>query len=297
MSDTRIKYLQTPNLPKTPIGGGDGLTAEAKQALLACFENVAWQGTDGQDYYEALETALLYSADLVSISAVFTQGSATIYDTDALDTLKQYLVVTATYSDQTTRTISSYTLSGNLEAGSSIITVSYEDKTTTFTVTVAEASGDLIYNSPLVMVGLKNTETWDVTNQSGTIGYFSGGYPGLIPHGLLYKYADVVNRTIRFGCTVTASGVASASSGTGLIVQICLFKSANPSSIVDGTSVVSTRYDVLVTTQNGTFTPSVKAKVSDLVETSDGDGYLGFIICLNRDAGSIAVSNVVAEVI
>lgn len=35
-----------------------GLSVEAKEALLACFQNVAWIGTDGQDYYDALEAAL-----------------------------------------------------------------------------------------------------------------------------------------------------------------------------------------------------------------------------------------------
>ena len=35
-----------------------GLSEEAKAALLACFAHVAWIGTDGQDYYDALEEAL-----------------------------------------------------------------------------------------------------------------------------------------------------------------------------------------------------------------------------------------------
>ena len=75
-------------------------------------------------------------SDVVSISAVFTQGSAIIYDTDSLDTLQQYLVVTAIYADSTTTTVSNYTLSGTLEEGISTITVSYGGKTDTFNVTV-----------------------------------------------------------------------------------------------------------------------------------------------------------------
>lgn len=35
-----------------------GLSADAKAALLACFENVAWIGNDGQDYYDALYRVL-----------------------------------------------------------------------------------------------------------------------------------------------------------------------------------------------------------------------------------------------
>lgn len=112
-----------------------GLTDDAKQALLACFQNVAWIDEDGQDYYDALEFALYPPADLVSISAVYTQ-SGTVYDTDSLDSLKSDLVVTAHYSDQTTEIVTNYTLSGTLLEGTSTITVSYGGKTTTFTVTV-----------------------------------------------------------------------------------------------------------------------------------------------------------------
>lgn len=39
-------------------GGGAGLTEDIKEALLACFEQVAWIGNDGQDYYDALYAAL-----------------------------------------------------------------------------------------------------------------------------------------------------------------------------------------------------------------------------------------------
>lgn len=74
---------------------------------------------------------------LSSISAAYTQ-SGTVYNTDSLDDLKSDLVVTATYSDSSTVTVSStdYTLSGTLTVGTSTITVSYGGKTDTFTVTV-----------------------------------------------------------------------------------------------------------------------------------------------------------------
>lgn len=191
------------------------LSDDFKEALLNCFENVAWINENGQTYYDALYdslypdnmwfitnilngcvtsnnatsilknnsyvatitanegytldgatvsitiggndvTNLYYSSgsinipnvtgDLVitvsavsavtSITAVFTQGSAIIYDMDSLDTLKQYLTVTATYSDSTTAVVTDYTLSGTLEVGTSTITVSYGGKTDTFSVTV-----------------------------------------------------------------------------------------------------------------------------------------------------------------
>lgn len=73
---------------------------------------------------------------VVSISAVFTQGQATIYTNDSLDTLRQYLVVTANYSDSSTQILNddAYDLSGALSEGTQTITVSYGDKSDTFTV-------------------------------------------------------------------------------------------------------------------------------------------------------------------
>lgn len=112
------------------------LSNAAKRALLNCFAHVAWIDNQGQTYYDALENELFPDSTLQSITAVFTQGSAVIYDTDSLDILRQYLVVTATYSDSTTETVTNYTLSGTLTEGTSTITVSYGGKTDTFTVTV-----------------------------------------------------------------------------------------------------------------------------------------------------------------
>ena len=113
------------------------VSMEAKQALLNLLAHVAYADEHGQDYYDELETELYRTAQIVSIAAVFDQGSAVIYDTDDLDTLRQYLTVTATYEDLSTREITGYTLSGTLTAGTSTITVSYGGKTTTFDVTVA----------------------------------------------------------------------------------------------------------------------------------------------------------------
>lgn len=115
---------------------GGGLTEEVKQALLQIAEKVAYIDDQGQTYYDALEDALYPPANLVSISAVYTQ-SGTVYDTDSLDSLKADLVVTAHYDNATTQTVTTYTLSGTLTAGTSTITVSYGGKTTTFSVTVS----------------------------------------------------------------------------------------------------------------------------------------------------------------
>lgn len=142
----------------------------AKQALLACFRHVAWIDDQGQSYYNALESELFPDATLESITAVFTQGSAVIYDTDSLDTLEQYLTVTATYADSTTAIVTDYTLSGTLAVGTSTITVSYGGKTTTFTVTVTVNPLDQIAYGTLTYRDIF------ITNNKVLIGDFEGTY-------------------------------------------------------------------------------------------------------------------------
>lgn len=102
---------------------------------------------------------------LDSITAAFNQGDAVIYNTDALDSLKQYLTVTANYSDGSTETVTGYTLSGTLVEGTSTVTVSYDGKSATFTVNVmknSESGGDTeVDNSEYIgktfkMYGYKN---------------------------------------------------------------------------------------------------------------------------------------------
>ena len=111
---------------------------EVKAALLQIVEKVAYIDDQGQTYYDALYDALYPPVGLDSIGAVFDAGGATIYNTDTLDDLKQYLTVTAYYTSGDSEEVTTYTLSGSMDAGTQTITVSYGGKTTTFTVTVVE---------------------------------------------------------------------------------------------------------------------------------------------------------------
>lgn len=110
-----------------------GLSDNAKIALLDCFAHVAWIGDDGQDYYDALHDALY--EDTVYITASFTQGDNYYFTDDALDDLKENLVVT--YHGESDRILSpsEYVLSsGNLIQGNNIITVTYQNYVATFVV-------------------------------------------------------------------------------------------------------------------------------------------------------------------
>ena len=121
---------------QTPAESAAALTDELVQAGLDCFAHVAWAGSNGKQYYDALELAAFPP---VSISAVYTQ-TASVYDTDSLDCLKPDLVVTAAYENGTTKVVAAadYLLSGALTAGNSTIQVSFGGKSTTFLVAVTE---------------------------------------------------------------------------------------------------------------------------------------------------------------
>ena len=77
---------------------------------------------------------------LSSISATYSGGDVAV-GTAVTDLTG--IVVTATYSDGSTASVTDYTLSGEIVEGSNTIAVSYGGKTTTFTVTgVAESGGE-----------------------------------------------------------------------------------------------------------------------------------------------------------
>lgn len=153
-------------------GGGGGLSDSAKAALITLLEKVAYIDDNGQQYIDNLEDAL-YNRTLSSISAVFTQGGATITPNTPLDDLRQYLVVTATYSDGTTRTVTDYTLSGTLTVGTSTITATWKDKTDTFSVTVSTAPLWVFTDGYAISKGTSGTATnkvWRATTPARACG-------------------------------------------------------------------------------------------------------------------------------
>lgn len=117
-----------------------GMSQSAKNALLACFQNVAWKNANGNMYYTALENAL-NALTVRYITAVFEQGDEVFYPDDSLDSLKPYLTVTAYYDNGSSENVTSTcTLSGTLNVGTSTITATYQDKSATFEVDVSERS-------------------------------------------------------------------------------------------------------------------------------------------------------------
>lgn len=135
----------------------------AKLSLISTLEKVAWIDGNGQNYLDDLRTALLGNVSLVSISASFNPGTSVILDTMSLDNLKDYLTVTATFSDGTQESVSGYQLSGTLDVGTNTITVTYLGETDTFTVAVKHNYAGAL-------------STWAVRPGSGSTAEYVNGY-------------------------------------------------------------------------------------------------------------------------
>lgn len=117
-----------------------GLSQAAIEALLACFENVAWIGDDGQDYYDALESALNavrgISLDVSTLSFV---GSGQTQQLTAT-TVPAGGAVSWESSNTSVATVSSSGLVTSAGVGTATITASSGDVSATCSVTVTQAT-------------------------------------------------------------------------------------------------------------------------------------------------------------
>lgn len=144
---TTINKINLNGTEYTLGGSGSGNVKESiKQALMNIANHVTWDDDDptGQTYIDDLYDALYPPATLLGISAVYTQGETEVLSTDSLDVLKSGLVVTGSYDDSSTRTISGYTLSGKLTSPIATITVTYEGFTDTFNVNVTYVDNSVL---------------------------------------------------------------------------------------------------------------------------------------------------------
>lgn len=136
-----------------------GLSSTEKNLILTLFRNAAYTSANMETTLEQL--AELWGGEvpdepdvpektLTSISAIYSGGNV---PAGTAVTALTGIVVTAHYSDDSTATVTGYTLSGTISEGSNTVTVSYGGKTTTFIVTGIAA------DEPDVPV-----ETYTITN-------------------------------------------------------------------------------------------------------------------------------------
>lgn len=136
-----------------------GITDSAKEALLNALAHVAWIDEHGQDYYNELQNALYPPISVLYITAEFDQGTAVIYDSDSLDSLKQYMTVMAFFNNGNSAEVTSYTLSGTLAPGTSRITVEYEGRSTKISVQVTQTPGTIAVVNNLTNATTSNPAT------------------------------------------------------------------------------------------------------------------------------------------
>lgn len=146
----------------------NAMPVAVKLALDNMLAHVPFNDWDASSDYATFH-AWASEVTLLSISAVFTQGDNVIYTHDSLNSLKQYLTVTAHFDDGTDMVVTSYELSGTLTAGTSTITVTYGGKSTTFNVTVTQ--------------GIPNTYT--------KVSYISAPQIGTVLNGSTAQYIDL----------------------------------------------------------------------------------------------------------
>lgn len=210
-----------------------GLPEEAKAALLACFRGVAWVSQDSQTLYDNLENALNTTAKVLSISAVFEQGSAVIYPEDTLDSLRSFLTVTATLDNGKTLPVLNYDLSGQLTVGTSVITVTYKSKTTTFNVVVGEpewgsdytwlykpSENGLLSVDENVSAMVAINGTFGTETLSGDVLNITTPYTGNAGSGNIYKLIPLVCTNAVLKAKVKFNSLAESLFASGLRLQL-----------------------------------------------------------------------------
>ena len=177
-----------------PAGGN--VTDAVKLALLQIANHVYYDNDQGPTYIQNLQDALFPPADIVSITAVYTQ-SGPVYNTDDIDDLKTDLVVTANKTGGTTQTIAAanYTLFGELTVGTSTISVVYRGYTTTFDVAVTREPNGLVDGtySPVSGSGTLTISSNAITGSGVTSSFVNFYVP--LQHPINLKAGDVVTFT------------------------------------------------------------------------------------------------------
>lgn len=170
------------DLKQNGTSTGSGVTTAMSESLYAIIQKtafaevltdeelsafkMAWGLTGGSgDSGDEGETEKILS----SISATYTGGE--VATGTSLSSLTG-ITVTATYSDGTSKTVTGYTLSGEILEGENTVTVSYGGLTTTFTVTGVAGSGgettaELITDGLVAFFDMR-TATYNNAGSGGT---------------------------------------------------------------------------------------------------------------------------------
>lgn len=194
-----------------------GLSQDAIDALLACFQNVAWIGDDGQDYYDALEAAL-NAVRGISLD-VSTLAFSVIGSTQQLTATTVPAGGTVSWSSSNTSvaTVSSSGLVTSAGYGTATVTATSGDYSATCSVAVTQAelvSIDAVYTQSGTVYdtdsldSLKSdlvvTAHWD-NDTTSTVASADYTLSGTLTTGTSTITVTYSEKTTTFNVTVTAA--------------------------------------------------------------------------------------------
>ena len=242
--------------------------------------------------------------------AITTQPTKTTYDIgDTLDTAG--MVVTATYSDSTTQVVTGYTTSGfsSATAGQKTVTVTYEGKTATFTVTVNKTLTSIAVTTPptktvynlnetLNTAGMVVTATYNDSSTQAVTGYTTSGFDSATA-GQKTVTVTYEGKTATFTVTIINISPDNISS----VADFALWLSAQPANTaatayivklnVNSDTTAASVYDVLrsnISVYNDTKYVNLDLSGSTITSVSFMDCYNLTGINLPNSVTSIGVS-------
>jgi uncharacterized protein YkuJ len=177
--------------------------------------------------------------NVTKITASYTGGNV---PTGTALTSLTGITVTATYHDGTSKTVTGYLLSGSIKEGSNTITVTYEGKTDTFTVTGVKNVTKITasYTGGSVPTG---TSVTSLTGITVTATYHDGTSGTVTGYTLSGSISNVGSNTI----TVTYSGKTDTFTVTGIKNVTEITASYSGGNVDIGTPVSDLRGDITVT--------------------------------------------------
>lgn len=194
--------------------------------------------------YLVIQLQAAYISDILSNGYLsITELGSIIYTNDSLDKLRQYLTVTATYTNSTTAIVTDYALSGTLSEGTQTIIASYGGKSDTFLVACTVDGFLYHFEESIISSGTKDFGWTGTENYS--IGYDGVGHAYCHStdggdQGGIKNTALTTSQTPDFSGDFTISGWSkSENPGNLTMYLICSHKFNSSGSTADVTNAIS----------------------------------------------------------